>query len=339
MENEMYFDEASLLSTPVLRAAYSDRTAWLMAEMSRLAYFKFEGDSGLESLVDGLMKLNNKAEFLLKAKQMLIASKSSPEEAENELQNYLEVADFKLIKTFNKNNSQAFLVHREVDNMAILSFRGTEMNIADIKTDLKRTMIEIDGYRVHEGFYNAYKDLESDIKQHINTFSKDTILYITGHSLGGALALLATKYLCSDSVGACYTFGGPRIASEDFSQNIKTPIYRVVNAADSVPRLPLAFLPRLLVGVLPFLPVPYLRRLLITYFKRLIGYRHHGDMRQLTACKPDCSDLRLLSNPNIIDRSKRLLIQWINTWGKSAVADHNIKVYCHKLKSYALRRQ
>ena len=31
-----------LLELPVARAAYSDRTAWLMAELSRLAYERFE---------------------------------------------------------------------------------------------------------------------------------------------------------------------------------------------------------------------------------------------------------------------------------------------------------
>jgi hypothetical protein len=40
--NIQYFQYPSLLTPPILRAAYSDRTAWLMAEMSRLAYIKFE---------------------------------------------------------------------------------------------------------------------------------------------------------------------------------------------------------------------------------------------------------------------------------------------------------
>ncbi len=38
MPENTYFAEKSLLSPPVKRAAYSDRTSWLMAEMSRLAY-------------------------------------------------------------------------------------------------------------------------------------------------------------------------------------------------------------------------------------------------------------------------------------------------------------
>ncbi len=40
----MYFKYKELLNPPVMRAAYSDRTAWLMAVMSKLAYFPFEND-------------------------------------------------------------------------------------------------------------------------------------------------------------------------------------------------------------------------------------------------------------------------------------------------------
>mgnify|MGYP000190875817 CR=1 FL=1 len=37
-------NSAHLLEQPVARAAYSDRTAWLMAVLSSLAYVKFEGE-------------------------------------------------------------------------------------------------------------------------------------------------------------------------------------------------------------------------------------------------------------------------------------------------------
>jgi len=37
-----YFANEALLESPAKRAAYSDRTNYLMAEMSRLAYFRFQ---------------------------------------------------------------------------------------------------------------------------------------------------------------------------------------------------------------------------------------------------------------------------------------------------------
>ena len=63
-------------------------------------------------------------------------------------------------------------------------------------------------------------------------------LFITGHSLGGALALLATRLTAPDVTGACYTFGAPRIGNYECFRFIKTPVYRVVNSSDVVPRVP-----------------------------------------------------------------------------------------------------
>ena len=334
----MYFDDKSLLGSPVSRAAYSDRTAWLMAEMSRLAYFKFEGEDSLESLSDDLMKINDRDEFIKQVKGVLPALNKNKMNSEKEFGEFLDKASFRIVDVFNEKGTQAFLVVREADKMAVLAFRGTEKTIEDIRTDLETTTIDIDDYKVHEGFYKSFKLVESKISDHLKELGSDYVLYITGHSLGGALAVLATKYLCSDSLGACYTFGGPRVASSGFSDSIKTPIYRVINAADIVPRVPPAFLPRILVHVLVFLPIPFVRNFLINFFKKMIGYRHHGDMRQLTACSEDGTGLRLIANPNLIDRGKRLISRWIETRGKAAAADHSIDIYCNKLRQYAKQR-
>lgn len=334
----MYFAEKMLLGSPVSRAAYSDRTAWLMAEMSRLAYFRFECGDALETLADELMKMDNKARFIKQLQELLSAVGETRAATRSDLGTCLGEAQFKVVDVFNEKGTQAFLAVRQKDKMAVLAFRGTEMDIADIRTDLETTAIDIDGNRIHEGFYKAFKLVESQILNKLDELEKGYTLYITGHSLGGALALLATKYLCADSLGACYTFGGPRVASARFSESIKTPIYRVINAADIVPRMPPAFLPRFLASAAVFIPIPVLRSLLIKLFRNMIGYRHHGDMRQLTACLPDCSDLQLLTNPNMFDRGKRLIGRWIATRGKAAAGDHSIDVYCNKLGHYAKQR-
>lgn len=52
-----YFENKDLLAVPAKRAAFSDRTAYLMAEMSRLAYFKFEGGSDIEDIIEQVRKL------------------------------------------------------------------------------------------------------------------------------------------------------------------------------------------------------------------------------------------------------------------------------------------
>ena len=48
-----YFTEAALLSPPLTRPAYSDRMAYVLVEMSDLAYYQFEGQHGF---VDDFLK-------------------------------------------------------------------------------------------------------------------------------------------------------------------------------------------------------------------------------------------------------------------------------------------
>ena len=85
----MLADTKELLKPPVGRAAYSDRTAWLMAEMSRLAYLKFEGTAAArESIVDDLAELTDKAAIgakLQEFEQLLLSSGDQREALESEL--------------------------------------------------------------------------------------------------------------------------------------------------------------------------------------------------------------------------------------------------------------
>ena len=53
----MCFKYKDLLDPPILRAAYSDRTAWLMAEMSRLAYTKFEDSEAKKDELGANLKI------------------------------------------------------------------------------------------------------------------------------------------------------------------------------------------------------------------------------------------------------------------------------------------
>jgi len=286
----MCFKYKELLSPPILRAAYSDRTAWLMAEMSKLAYFKFE-DTELDKL-----------------------------------KHVLNQADFELLAVFNNEGTQAFLTKRNKDKMAILAFRGTEKeDPRDVVTDLKASFYKDNkGIEIHDGFYKAFKVVEKDALKEVDKL-KEFALYVTGHSLGGALALVATRVLNSDNLAACYTFGSPKVGKEEFDDDIKPPIYRVVNAFDIVPFSPPSYLLDLLLTV----PVKKLQKFLIK-FK---GYEHHGDMRYLTFCEGDVTKVKVIFNYN---EFYRLIGLWRHK--KESVKDHAINIYCEKLAQYALRR-
>ena len=58
----------------------------------------------------------------------------------------------------------------------------------------------------------------------------------TGHSLGGALAVVAAAR--SKYVGEVYTFGQPRVGNRKYSKQVKSKVYRFVNNNDIVPRIP-----------------------------------------------------------------------------------------------------
>ena len=69
--------------------------------------------------------------------------------------------------------------------------------------------------KAHSGFYNAYKDIGDYIKDAVSSLKfehPDAQLIITGHSLGGALALLSALDLkyhlqLDPSELVLYTFG------------------------------------------------------------------------------------------------------------------------------------
>ncbi len=336
----MYFENKSLLSPPTNRAAYSDRTAWIMAELARLAYFKFEGSIDIEDVANSLSTESDSTSIRKTLEKLLDDKQQTKDKANAELNSYLSLCDFNLVAIFNTNGTQAFLASSRAYQINVLSFRGTEAEIQDIKADLKATTIEVDGHKIHSGFYQAFSGVKEDIERELEALKGNGYpLYITGHSLGGALALLATKFLAADSMGACYTFGSPRVASSEFGDAIKTPIYRLVNAADLVPRVPPAYAQHILIALFELIRIPFLSKMLVTILKKTVGYCHHGDMRFLTACsKSDYSDLRLLQNPNIIDRAMRLITRLISTGFKAGATDHFVLGYSKKLAAYAETR-
>lgn len=348
MNTLAHFDAPELLSPPIKRAAYSDRTAWLMAEMSRLAYDKFEGSRSLKALAENLAKCaDDKKKLVLLLKEYIDNVGTSAADARQALIEQLAKAKFSLLNIYNAQGTQAFLAKLDASEgaepMLILALRGTEAELADVKADLKADLITVSGeQKVHHGFYDAFNAVKSDIEDDLGKH-RGVPIYVTGHSLGGALAVLATKYLASDSLGACYTFGGPRVGNSLFADDIKTPIYRIVNAADGVPRVPPAWGVDVFLAVLKWLPLPM--DAVIAFLVKFRGYVHYGDMRYLTHTPqtPDANGvpyngLRLLPNPSLPLRLTWAVRRWVATWGKAAVQDHSVVIYCEKLMAYAKRR-
>ncbi|WP_421780743.1 lipase family protein [Kiloniella litopenaei] len=125
----------------------------------------------------------------------------------------------------------------------VLVFRGTELDLQDIKTDLKFRRRDLcnscHSGAVHRGFLGAVNPVLNDLKQALK--DDDTPLYIAGHSLGGALAVLSAAFdVVPHDLIQVYSFGSPRVGDHKFSitQDKKITHHRVVYDLDVVPMLP-----------------------------------------------------------------------------------------------------
>jgi len=129
----------------------------------------------------------------------------------------------------------------------LIAFRGTESG-RDWRTNLQA--VTDPGpwcdTRVHEGFQDAFAAVALQVGEIIGRIVRDRqAIWITGHSLGGALAVLlaATLLEAGRPVAGLYTFAAPRVGDGAFEaklnkQMVDAAHWRVVNAGDLVPHLP-----------------------------------------------------------------------------------------------------
>lgn len=115
----------------------------------------------------------------------------------------------------------------DVDNAALvvissasiyLVFRGTVSRTNWRQNfNLTRKEFESSGLagKVHGGFFAAQDSLWGALSTHISPFLGSRNVYIGGHSLGGAMAIITAARLASDSrikrLGGVYTFGSPAL--------------------------------------------------------------------------------------------------------------------------------
>jgi pimeloyl-ACP methyl ester carboxylesterase len=275
------FQPDDLKNLPTFRAAYSDRTALLMGRLAYRAYQLFDrDDASFKAFSDELC-----GHGFASCKGLI----------DREI------------------GTAGYAV--DGSDMIVIVFRGTEDDL-DWTTNLNTRFVTLQGGTcVHTGFFQAYwpiRDAMFDFVTHA-VRAKQRPVYIAGHSLGGALALMATAELANhddplirDSIAACYTFGCPRAGDSSFDQYVKAPLYRITNGVDLVPAIPPA----------------------------ILGYRHVGDTRYFGARGAAPSR----RSPNIFQKT------WRTLWGLAAlvrtgkllnISDHNMAVYVAKLEAWA----
>nr|DAD46136.1 TPA_asm: hypothetical protein HUJ06_004366 [Nelumbo nucifera] len=177
-----------------------------------------------------------------------------------------------------ESDTQAFIFcdRPEKARLIVVAFRGTEIaNGTDWLTDLDISWISVGEEigRVHVGFMRAlglqgkgcrirpkvYKGKKPlayyTIRERLETLLKqneNAKILVTGHSLGGALAILFVAGLVYHKEDALlnnlwrvYTFGQPRVGDDNFGRFMDAKLngdqkryFRVVYGYDIVPRLP-----------------------------------------------------------------------------------------------------
>ncbi len=151
-----------------------------------------------------------------------------------------------------EQGTQGFLAFD--DRRAVVALAGTE----DVKDVLKDAQIWVQEGRedplcgkkvgIHNGFYRALRQVRKDpaLFQRLEQLqAQGRSVYFTGHSLGGALAVILAYFTRLDhpeiQVAGVYTYGQPYTGTRSFQTcydtRLKTVTFRYVNNDDAIPRL------------------------------------------------------------------------------------------------------
>jgi len=136
----------------------------------------------------------------------------------------------------------------------ILTIRGSANAANWFETDFDITEVKAPdswkcpGCWLHEGFMTAWQNLEGPALYALERSGcKDSPLWITGHSMGGAISTVAAwnmKHVHGFKLAGVYTFEQPRVLCNSFADlwdkdiGGECPTFRLTYDVDPVPRMP-----------------------------------------------------------------------------------------------------
>ena len=160
------------------------------------------------------------------------------------------------------------------DATLVIVFRGTRLQVRTLFDLVEIVLIDEDdlwidsqflptvcraGGHVHHGFLTAYADISDEVNTVVQAQRPGQALWLTGHSMGGALATLAAAHFGAPTIQGIYTYGCPRVGDTAFVNALpRESYYRFVHRDDWVCTLP----------------------------PDLLGYGHGGTLRQLPGSGP-----------------------------------------------------
>jgi len=240
--------------------------------------------------------LNNKtyARFFFACCSMLAYKKP------NLTEKYFRQAGFRSINLVDYEGAQVYLL--ATNDMAVIVFRGTEpKQKSDIWADLKtwKKKSETKG-SVHAGFKGETDKVWESVNKFVRD-NKEKDLYISGHSLGGAMATVASSRLQQHvPLKMTYTYGSPRVGNSSWSAYQSWSHQRVQNNNDAVVQTP----------------------------PMLLGFRHHYPPVYINH----------YGNIRCLGRWQKLKDMFRGRWQAlkkfqffDGIYDHNMDKYCSKL--------
>lgn len=132
-----------------------------------------------------------------------------------------------------------YLATDDSSKTQVIAVRGTS-NVENVMLDIAFKLLrdEKTGIHLHEGFSFAARRIYAELQPWLKP---DYKIRATGHSLGGAVALILAVYLDADrfKIEQVVTFGQPKVTNLRGAQQIQhLDVMRVVTPDDLVPLVP-----------------------------------------------------------------------------------------------------
>ncbi|MGB6941746.1 MAG: lipase family protein [Bryobacteraceae bacterium] len=122
-------------------------------------------------------------------------------------------------------------------NISVIAIRGTDTQeqwLEDFRAIAEP--VAQGPWWMHQGFVDVWNSISASLQNAWNTASSDGAkVYITGHSLGAAVALILGVH---HPEAPAWTFAGPAVYSPIHGLPPSANIIRVVNPSDLVPKVP-----------------------------------------------------------------------------------------------------